>query len=191
MRLLLLIWLSLKNISILLNSIKYRIFLTLQLQSLVLFILIHFSPSAQALLQRQSSFLARSCHTSPTYTQLPKIWKRSIKQECDRLLSALCIRVLTILLTIPSQKQINLVRNISNYLPAVQDYRHLLTHLESPQFQALGPALEAFRNQSFLAHLQGFFVSTDCPLYKLGCLLGEKWLEEDIFNALTELTYFR
>ncbi|KAF8959342.1 hypothetical protein BDZ97DRAFT_1667349, partial [Flammula alnicola] len=89
-----------------------------------------------------------------------------------------------------SFSKINLIRNISNYQLAAQECRHLLTHLELPRFQFLGLALEAFHNAPFLSRIHGFFV-TDFPLYKLGCLLGEKWLEEDVFNALAELSYFR
>ncbi|KAF8815066.1 hypothetical protein BYT27DRAFT_7062223, partial [Phlegmacium glaucopus] len=161
------------------------------LQSPVLSISLHVSPNYPALLQPQSSHLVKSYHIFPTYNQLPRKWKKVLRLGCDQPLCASCTWGWNIFLSIHFLRQINLIRNISNYLPAIQEYRHLLTHLESPQFRALGPALEAFRNQSFRARLQGFFVTADCPLYKLGCLLGEKWLEEDIFNTLTELTYFR
>ncbi|KAF5378116.1 hypothetical protein D9615_007548 [Tricholomella constricta] len=36
----------------------------------------------------------------------------------------------------------------------------------------------------------GFGVA-DYPLWKLGCLLSENWLEEDVLNSLLELLYFR
>ncbi|KAG2006002.1 hypothetical protein CC2G_002361 [Coprinopsis cinerea AmutBmut pab1-1] len=32
---------------------------------------------------------------------------------------------------------------------------------------------------------------TEFPLFKLGCLVGEEWLEEDIVNALCEFSYFK
>jgi hypothetical protein len=35
----------------------------------------------------------------------------------------------------------------------------------------------------------GFYVA-DFPLWKLGCLLNEDWLHEDVVNALAELLYF-
>ena len=35
------------------------------------------------------------------------------------------------------------------------------------------------------------FQGSQFPLYKLGCLLKENWLEEDVVNALLELLYFR
>ncbi|KAJ3516162.1 hypothetical protein NLJ89_g1290 [Agrocybe chaxingu] len=85
--------------------------------------------------------------------------------------------------------KINLIREISNHQPAVQAYRHLLTHLQSRQF-SLGPALEAFQNSSCTSRIQGFNIA-DFEMSKLECLLGENWLEEDVFNALLELAYFR
>ncbi|KAF5383675.1 hypothetical protein D9615_003671 [Tricholomella constricta] len=69
--------------------------------------------------------------------------------------------------------KINLIRNVTNYEPAVQAFRHLISHLQSAQFR-LGPAWDTFLKMSFTARIE-----------------GENWLEEDIFNALLELSYFR
>lgn len=44
-------------------------------------------------------------------------------------------------------------------------------------------------NSPVTSKIQGFFVS-DFELYKLSTLLGESWLEEDVFNALLEFSYF-
>jgi hypothetical protein len=64
-----------------------------------------------------------------------------------------------------------------------------LTHIQSDSFN-LGPALETFQNSLITSKIQGFCVS-DFQLDKLGCLLGESWLEEDVFNSLLEFSYFR
>lgn len=64
-----------------------------------------------------------------------------------------------------------------------------MAHLASSP--ALPPAtLAHFCAQSIVAPIAGFLVS-EFPLWKLGCLLDEDWLEEDIVNSLCELMYFR
>ncbi|EDR01207.1 uncharacterized protein LACBIDRAFT_312302 [Laccaria bicolor S238N-H82] len=85
--------------------------------------------------------------------------------------------------------KLELIRNCSNYEPAIISYRHLLMHIQSGPFN-LGSAFETFRNSLVTSKIQGFYVS-DFQLDKLGCLLGESWLEEDIFNALLEFSYFQ
>ena len=62
-------------------------------------------------------------------------------------------------------------------------------HIQSDSFN-LGPAFETFKNSLINSKIQGFCVS-DFQLDKLGCLLGESWLEEDVFNSLLEFSYFR
>lgn len=64
-----------------------------------------------------------------------------------------------------------------------------MTHIQSDSFN-LGPAFETFKNSLINSKIQGFCVS-DFQLDKLGCLLGESWLEEDVFNSLLEFSYFR
>lgn len=64
-----------------------------------------------------------------------------------------------------------------------------MTHIQSDSFN-LGPALETFKNSLITSKIQGLCVS-DFQLDKLGCLLGESWLEEDVFNSLLEFSYFR
>ncbi|KAF8876525.1 hypothetical protein CPB84DRAFT_1817681 [Gymnopilus junonius] len=83
---------------------------------------------------------------------------------------------------------LELIWNCSNFLPAIEAYQHLLTHLQSLTFN-LGPALKTLEDLLITSKIQGFFVS-DFELYKLKCLLGESWLEEDVFNALLEFSYF-
>ena len=62
-------------------------------------------------------------------------------------------------------------------------------HIQSDSFN-LGPALVTFQNSLVISKIQGFCVS-DFQLDKLGCLLGESWLEEDVFNSLLEFSYFQ
>ena len=45
-------------------------------------------------------------------------------------------------------------------------------------------------SQLIHAPIRGFHV-TDLPLWKLGYLLEERWIEEDVINALSELEYFK
>ncbi|KAG1724467.1 hypothetical protein EDB19DRAFT_1644568 [Suillus lakei] len=39
-------------------------------------------------------------------------------------------------------------------------------------------------------HIQGFHI-TEFPLWKLGCLLDENWVEEVALNGMAELLYFQ
>jgi hypothetical protein len=50
--------------------------------------------------------------------------------------------------------------------------------------------LDQFRNSPIANPIAGLCV-TDFPLWKLGCLLDENWLEEDVLNGMSELLYFR
>jgi hypothetical protein len=54
----------------------------------------------------------------------------------------------------------------------------------SPAFKA------AFLRLRIKSPVNGFHV-TSFPLWQLGCLLDEVWLEEDVLNAMAELLYFR
>jgi len=47
-----------------------------------------------------------------------------------------------------------------------------------------------FLTSSILHPIQGFHV-TDFPLWKLGCLLDENWVDEDVLNGMAELLYFQ
>lgn len=59
------------------------------------------------------------------------------------------------------------------------------------RFQLLPPNyLNGFLNQRLQLQIAGF-QGSQFPLYKLGCLLNENWLEEDLVNALLELLYFQ
>ncbi|KAG6913331.1 hypothetical protein DXG01_007639, partial [Tephrocybe rancida] len=82
--------------------------------------------------------------------------------------------------------KIALIRNASNREPAACAYASLLLHLQA--FDT--PAIQTFRQSPFMSRIHGLFV-TMFPLHQLCCLLNENWLEEDVFNALLEIAYFR
>ncbi|KAF7372332.1 SF3b1 domain-containing protein [Mycena venus] len=48
--------------------------------------------------------------------------------------------------------------------------------------------IEEFKLNGFSERLAGFHV-TQTPIYMLGCLLGERWAEEDLLNARAEIIY--
>ena len=58
---------------------------------------------------------------------------------------------------------------------------HVLTF--SPAFEA------AFLRLRIKSPVNSFHI-TSFPLWQLGCLLDEVWLEEDVLNAMVELLYF-
>lgn len=61
----------------------------------------------------------------------------------------------------------------------------LTTHMWlAPEF------IERLLDECITSPISGFHV-TEFPLWKLGYLLDENWLEEDVLNALAELCYFR
>ncbi|KAF9488057.1 hypothetical protein BDN71DRAFT_1436402 [Pleurotus eryngii] len=83
--------------------------------------------------------------------------------------------------------KINLFRLINNNEMAVNSARRLVQELSTSLPAA---SLVHFQQQRVSAPIHGFFGSA-FPLWKLGCLLDENWLEEDVLNAIAEITYFR
>ena len=62
--------------------------------------------------------------------------------------------------------------------------KHVLKDLKfSPAFEA------AFLRLRIKSPVNSFHI-TSFPLWQLGCLLDEVWLEEDVLNAMVELLYF-
>lgn len=55
---------------------------------------------------------------------------------------------------------------------------------------AFSPWVESFGELMIASHIAGFSVAK-YPLWELGCLLNENWLEEDLLNSLLELLYFQ
>lgn len=62
---------------------------------------------------------------------------------------------------------------------------HVLENLHLSPF-----LLRDFEQYRIMDPISGFYI-TEFPLWKLGCLLGENWLEEDVQNVLAEMLYFR
>ncbi|KAF9486721.1 hypothetical protein BDN71DRAFT_1374270, partial [Pleurotus eryngii] len=82
--------------------------------------------------------------------------------------------------------KLNLFRLINNNEKTVTSARRLIQELSS---SLLVTSLVWFQQQRVLDPLHGLFGSS-FPLWKLGCLLNENWLEEDVLNATAEITYF-
>ena len=78
---------------------------------------------------------------------------------------------------------------INNNEVAVSFARKLVQHLALPHFQ-LGTIFKELENQPINSAIHGLH-GTEFPLWKLGELLDETWVGEDILNGLAELLYFR
>lgn len=75
----------------------------------------------------------------------------------------------------------------NNQLPV--DYsRRLLGHISTHSMLS-SIHVQKFSTSTIRSPVAGFCI-TDYPLWKLGCLLDENWLEEDVLNSLLELLYF-
>jgi hypothetical protein len=78
---------------------------------------------------------------------------------------------------------------INTYQPAMASARklfdHVVTNLNLSEHYVL-----PFLAEPIEQPVQGLYV-TDFPIWKLGCLLGEEWVEEDILNGMAELLYFQ
>ncbi|KAJ7111210.1 hypothetical protein C8R46DRAFT_874536, partial [Mycena filopes] len=85
--------------------------------------------------------------------------------------------------------KIRLLLAINNNQPAVLGARSLYAHITASNI-LLPLDLDRFRAMRIRAPVAGFQV-TQFPLWTLGCLLGETWLEEDVVNALLELLYLK
>ena len=77
---------------------------------------------------------------------------------------------------------------INNNEVAVSSARKLVQRLASPHFQ-LGSVFDELKSQRINSAICGL-LGTDFPLWKLGELLDETWVGEDILNGLAELFYF-
>ncbi|KAJ7750636.1 hypothetical protein B0H16DRAFT_1419803, partial [Mycena metata] len=83
--------------------------------------------------------------------------------------------------------KIRLLLVINNNRPAIIGARSLYSHIIASNI-LLPSDLDHFKTLRIRAPVTGFQV-TQFPLWKLACLLGETWLEEDVVNALLELLY--
>ncbi|KAJ7696330.1 hypothetical protein B0H14DRAFT_2243354, partial [Mycena olivaceomarginata] len=85
--------------------------------------------------------------------------------------------------------KIRLLISINNNHSAVFGARNLFQHIVSSNLLS-SASLERFGGSRIYTPIAGFKI-TDFPLWKLACLLGETWLEEDVVNALLELLYLQ
>ena len=76
---------------------------------------------------------------------------------------------------------------VNNNSVAVSSARKLVQHLELPHFE-LGTIFEDIKKQPINSAICGLY-GTDFPLWKLGELLDETWVGEDVLNGLAELLY--
>lgn len=78
---------------------------------------------------------------------------------------------------------------INTYQPAMASacklFDHVVTNLNLSEHY-----VSLFLAEPIVQPVQGLYV-TDFPIWKLGCLLGEEWVEEDVLNGMAELLYFR
>jgi hypothetical protein len=72
----------------------------------------------------------------------------------------------------------------------VESARDLILHLLSPQFSEITSAVTELKWTPILSTIRGLSTN-DVPLWRLATLLNECWMDEDIFNALVEILYFR
>ncbi|KAF9457958.1 hypothetical protein BDZ94DRAFT_1336366 [Collybia nuda] len=78
---------------------------------------------------------------------------------------------------------------VNNHRKAVDYSQRLFNHLQtSPAFST--SLVERFGELMITAQISGFAIA-HYPLWTLGCLLDENWLEEDVLNSMLELQYFR
>jgi hypothetical protein len=84
--------------------------------------------------------------------------------------------------------QLRLFQTINNNKIAVEFAQQLACHIGSLHIPS--HITDVFMSQQITSPIVGFLV-TNFPLWKLGYLLNQHWLEEDILNAMSELLYFR
>ena len=87
-------------------------------------------------------------------------------------------------------KKLRLFILINNNEIAVSSARKLVQRLELPHFQLLGTVFDDLKSQRINSAICGL-LGTEFPLWKLGELLDETWVGEDILNGLAELLYFQ
>ena len=70
----------------------------------------------------------------------------------------------------------------------MESARDLILHLLLPQFSEIASAVADLKYTPILSAIQGL-LTNDVPLWRLATLLNERWMDEDIFNALIEILY--
>ena len=72
----------------------------------------------------------------------------------------------------------------------MESAQDLIHHLTSPQFSEIALAVAVLKKTAILSPIQGLSTN-DVPLWRLATLLMERWMDEDLFNALVEISYFK
>ena len=89
-----------------------------------------------------------------------------------------------------SSTQIRYIALVCNHKKHVESARDLVLHLSSPNFSEITSAVAELKRTSILSTVRGLSTN-DVPLWRLATLLDERWMDEDVFNALTEILYFK
>jgi hypothetical protein len=86
--------------------------------------------------------------------------------------------------------QIRLIILICNHKTHVESARDLILHLSSPYFSEITSVVADLKRTPILSTIRGLSTN-DVPLWRLATLLDERWMDEDVFNALAEISYFK
>ena len=86
--------------------------------------------------------------------------------------------------------QIRLIILICNHKKHVESAHDLISHLSSSHFLDITSAVAELRRTPILSTICGLSTN-DVPLWRLATLLDERWMDEDVFNAIVELSYFK
>jgi len=86
--------------------------------------------------------------------------------------------------------QIRLIILICNHKKHVESAQDLIFHLSSNHFLDITSAVAELGRMPILSTIRGLSTN-DVPLWRLATLLGERWMDEDVFNAIVELSYFK
>lgn len=90
-----------------------------------------------------------------------------------------------------STMKLELARNAGNYRKHWFEVKALVAHISGGLYLPLdSTTYERFMQCRFLEPIPGFLYAIDRPLYKLGTLIDEVWVDEDVLNVLLELEYF-
>ncbi|KIK98222.1 hypothetical protein PAXRUDRAFT_134632, partial [Paxillus rubicundulus Ve08.2h10] len=123
---------------------------------------------------------------------LPLIWEmEDVYENGSQSVSVeaiSCSNIICDLLTSPTGCQIQTFKLINNHKITVTYTQQLHEHIVT-KLPITPGACTLFLSEQITHPIQGFHVM-EFPLWKLGTLLDENWIEEDILNDIAELLYF-
>ncbi|KAF8805823.1 hypothetical protein BYT27DRAFT_7103594, partial [Phlegmacium glaucopus] len=79
---------------------------------------------------------------------------------------------------------------VCNHKNHVESVRNLILHLLSAYFSEISLAVAELKWTPILSTIRGLSTN-DVPLWRLAMLLNERWMDEDVLNALAEISYFK